>query len=205
MKKKTITVRKLKPQVKLFLFLFVIISVGVWFWFNFGHLLIKKDMKVKKTQIQLQYEKELKEQTGENKAKKIAQIFASDYFTWRNKPRKGTIGGINYVDSDIIDGFRQEVYANYYSYFTEIRDTYGNDKLPQVSKTEILALRDVDKLPYTSRVLYNPEKSPKNLVAVDIKIYYDENTKDESRYHHNATVYLKKIKGDYKVVKLVSK
>lgn len=200
------TVRKIKPQIK-FAIIVLAILFFIWIlWINFSQFIIKKNMNIQKTQVQLKYEKDWKNASGEDKALYLGKLFASDFFTWRNKPRKGNIGGISYVSPEIIDGFREEVYSNYYEYFTEIRDEVGNNALPQVKNIQVVALRNVDILPLTSRVLFNENKSPKNIMALDVKIVYDENTKNEQRYHHEATIYMSKnTKGEYSVVKLVSK
>lgn len=203
-KKKTVT--KVKPQVW-YIAIATIVLIVIWFlWSNFSQFIIKKDMTIKKTPIEVTLDAEYKKATGEEKAKKLGMLFTSEFFTWRNKPRKGSIGGIEYVRSDLVDSFRDEVYSNYYEYFTEIRDEVGNNQLPQVENIKLVAFRNVDVLPLTSRVLFDETKSPKDIMALDVKITYDSSTNNEQRYHHDATVYMSKnSKGDYSVVKLVSK
>lgn len=198
------TVRKLRPQVKYGLIIIIFFIFFYWVWINFSQFIVRKDTKIKETNIQLEYRKDYKANKGDDKAKALAQLFISEFYTWRNHDRKGNISGVQYLSNDIKDHFREDVYSTYYNYFTEIKETEGNDGLPSVEKVKVLALKHEKVLPMTSRVYYNPSISPKHIVAVDVNIKYDSNTKNVTRYHKHAVVYMKKVKGDYQVVKLVS-
>lgn len=198
------TVRKIRPVVKYGILLFISFIFFYWLWSNFSQFIIKKDTTLKVTEIQSVYKKQYQSSKGEEKAKALGQLFASEFFTWRDHLRKGQIGGIEYVASDISQSFREEVYSSYYDYFTEIRDLDGNAALPQVKSIEVLAIKRAKMLPLSSRVWYNPNISPKHLLALDFNIKYDASTKNESRYHHHGVVYMKLVKGEYRVVKLVS-
>lgn len=198
-------VRKLKPWVKIALVAIFAFIIMYSLWSNFSHFIIKKKVVSEKTQVQKNYVSDYKNAKNDEKKKAFAKMFASDFFSFRNKSRKGEIGGLSYVDQDIKEEFRNYVLSTYYQYFSEIKNEVGANSMPNVQSVKIKALRDIKYLPYTSRVNFEISSSPKNVIAADISIIYDRDTEKVSRYHSNATIYFILKKGEYKIVKLVSK
>jgi len=95
------------------------------------------------TRIYKKYYNELKEELADNKidednyASLIAKLFVIDYYTLNNKVTNKSIGGVQFVHSNLKDSFISNASLTVYKYIKN--NLYGNrkQKLPEVNNVEV--------------------------------------------------------------------
>lgn len=96
------------------------------------------------TSLQVEYFKELQGlvKDGTNKeeiAACVAKNFVADFYTWSNKSGSYDIGGVFYIYKQSKNSVIKQARNTYYKYLTYYINTFGQDKMLEVSSVEASA------------------------------------------------------------------
>lgn len=88
----------------------------------------------------------------ENYAKLIAKLFLIDYYTLNNKITNKDIGGVDFIHTNLKEGFIEEASNTIYKYVKN--NLYGKrrQKLPEVEDVEII---DIKNIKYKNKDYYD--------------------------------------------------
>ena len=158
---------KLKKKIRVILLLLLVVALGiVGFKIYKDHKPKPKEKEIKvinqiekygyslkenKSSKYKEFFKELEKILNENEVdeenyvSKISEMFIYDFFSLNDKTAKTDIGGVDFVDSEILENFLQNAQDTYYKYIES--NIYNNRKqsLPVVSD---ITITSVEKIPF---------------------------------------------------------
>lgn len=112
---------------------------------EYNYYLDDKDTDLYKEKYYL-LEDVLKEESinYEEYAKLISQLFVIDFYTLNNKITNKDVGGVQFINSTIIDNFKLNATSTIYKYLKS--NLYGkrNQTLPIVNKIDIISVKEDD-------------------------------------------------------------
>jgi len=70
----------------------------------------------------------------------IARNFVADFFTLSNKNSRTDVGGLQFFSEEVVSNFRNSAIDEFYLYLNQYLTIFGNESLPTVASTTILAI-----------------------------------------------------------------
>lgn len=151
----------------------------------------------------------LKSNDEEKIANLVAQNFAIDFFSLKNKESSEDVGGLTYIPEDRREEWKTFAMNYVYANYRFISDDYGKANLPVVSEAKVTNTT-TEALSYTVTVPGNEAEGTTDTVetqdfdayVVTISISYEDTSVKADELKSEATIYVINNNGRLEIIKL---